>query len=345
MAIFVSGLSDARLAAEELGKHPQDHGWRELYRLIALGLRQDVPALVQTLAHMRLAQPASSHVHLVTLLGIAIKRVDPAALAMMAGDTPIEGRLGVLIATLDTYAATMVEICTLRQNSFTGARRFLIPQALLGVYFGGDRGACRFADLGSGLGLLPRQLNVAALYDRWGSDLVWPGGLPAFRTIPLEVRFAVDRAPMPDLEWVRACYGRSEYYDDLFGEILYTQRIEDIDRSAVRHVELDIADRVSLAGFLVGNQINTANLSYVLYEFDEARRGEIVETILDALQPPKVLILTEPNSGLTRQGCTVTLYENGCQHRVCTVSDGHFRGIVTPLDDFGWFTALSVGMR
>ena len=45
-------------------------------------------------------------------------------------------------------------------NSFTGARRFLLPQVLI-AHFARRRGLreVRFLDLGTGLGVLPRQLN------------------------------------------------------------------------------------------------------------------------------------------------------------------------------------------
>lgn len=104
-------------AARRLSQHPHDHGWRDLYRLIAAGLAAPdpaapepealdptapdpaataAPALARVLRHARAGRPASSDVHLVTLLGIAVRSVAGARFGELVGDAPMAARLAVL---------------------------------------------------------------------------------------------------------------------------------------------------------------------------------------------------------------------------------------------------------
>jgi len=143
---------------------------------------------------------------------------------------------------------------------------------------------------------------------------------------------------MPDLGWVRNCFGASEYYDELFDELLYALAETDAASVGVEPVELDLRDRDVLAAFLTERRVNVATMSYVLYELAPVQRAAVLDTVVWALHAPAVLLVAEPEGELGRPGCVVTLYRRGRRPlRICHVSDGHFRGTVTPLDDFAEF--------
>jgi hypothetical protein len=214
-------LEQFRIAASGLGEHPQDHGWRDLYRLFSHGLDRSAPNLTATvLAHHR-ARPTLSETHLLTLLGIALKAIAPEPFESIVAGSSVDSRLNALEETIYQNRSGIAEIISSRQNSFTSTRRFLVPQVLLSAYFARQDGQeVRFADFGTGLGILPRQLNAPEQYEAFAGDLVWPNGVPSFRRIPLSARMGVDQGPMPDLNWVHACYGESEYYAHLYSELL-----------------------------------------------------------------------------------------------------------------------------
>jgi hypothetical protein len=97
---------------------------------------------------------------LLTLLGIALKEIAPGPFESIVTGSSANARLAVLEKTLDHYKAEISKIIRTRQNSFTSARRFLVPQVILSAYFAQQDGQeARFADFGTGLGILPRQLN------------------------------------------------------------------------------------------------------------------------------------------------------------------------------------------
>jgi hypothetical protein len=330
-------VSEAELAAERLGGHPQDHGWRELYRLFAHGLKAAAPELTRTIVDFRESRPTCSYSHVIVLLGIAVKETRPEAFERLTARSPANGRLDLLEMLLQHNRSRIERILSMRQNSFTAARRFLIPQIVLGAYFDGtDSVEVNFADLGTGLGLLPRQLNSRTVFEAFGGGLSWLGRTPAFRTIPLRRRLGVDRGPLPDLRWVHACYGASEYYARLYDELVFTLNVPEVRSSAVHYEELDLLDAEALGSFLRRHRVNAVNLSYVLYELEAGIRNEVVDTVRRALDPPRLVIVTEPRDELTAQGCTVTHYDDatGSPQAVCAVSDGHFRGEVSPLADY-----------
>jgi hypothetical protein len=335
----VSTLAAVRNAADQLGQHPQDHGWRGIYQLIGHGLANSAPLLRQlVLEHQDIRD--SSATHLITLLGISLKIVAIDLLDKVRSTTKVESCLDALESALAEHGEQIGIILRSRRNSFTGARRFLVPQVLLGAYFAHDE-FVDFADLGTGLGVLPRQLNARRLYDTFKAGLRWADGTPSFRPIPLRSRFGVDHGPLPQIDWVRACYGTSSYYDGLYRELLDTVNDPDVRASDVRYAELDLVDSDALRAFIRRHHVNAVNLSYALYELAPASRAEVVDTLLDALSPPGVVIVTEPHAELTRPGCTVTFHD---QHSagpksVLRVSDGHFTGRVEPLADYEWFTA------
>lgn len=225
-----------------------------------------------------------------------------------------------------------------RQNSFTCARRFLVPQVLLSAVFAAAGHPARFADLGTGLGIVPRALDDQTLFDRFAPDLRWPEGVPLFRPVPLVARFGVERGPLPDLAWVNACHGASPYYDGLFAELTLALDATRPAAADVRHAEIDLLDSGRLHAFLRGNRVNCANLSYVLYELRPETRPRLVDGVLAALSAPGVLVVTEPRDELAGAGCTVTVYSHqDPPMRVLRISDGHFRGHVHHGDDYARF--------
>lgn len=198
----------------------------------------------------------------------------------------------------------------------------------------------RFADFGTGLGILPRQLNAAGQYEAFAANLVWPQGMPRFRPIPLAARHGVDRGPLPDLEWVHNCYGQSEYYALLYNELLTTLEAPEVKMADVTYRELDLLDFGAVVRFIRQHEINVANLTYVLYELDRAKRSAIVELLARELYPPGVLLVSEPHKELQTQGAVVEFFHNGqiTPQTLCFVTDGHYKGYVLPLDDFESFT-------
>jgi hypothetical protein len=278
---------------------------------------------------------------LLTLLGIALKVTAPGSFEEISVDSPAGGRLSTLEDMLKEHAIQIGSIVGQRQNSFTAARRFLLPQVILGAYFSAQpEYDAIFADLGTGLGILPRQLNSPQQYESFARDLIWPNGTPAFRKISLAARLGVDRGPLPDLPWVRACYGQSQYYTRLYEELLDVLKAPEVAASDAQFEELDILDLDALAEFISRNRVNAANLSYVLYELDSRKRAAVIDMIVQQLQPPGALIVSEPHNELHGQGTVVELYHNGDSkpQTICFVSDGHFRGYVIPLDDYDQFT-------
>lgn len=326
-----SAVAAFQAAARRLGDHPQDHGWRELYRLFAAGLAGgQAPRLAAVVSAARSARPDSGDEHLVTLVGIALRLVADAAFPGLTGSHPVETRLATLERLLATHGDRIVWLVTQRQNSFTSPRRFLVSQLLLARYFNVHQRPARVADLGTGLGVLPRQLNSARVFTRFASDLQWPDGVPPFRPIPLQRRYGVDRGPLPDLDWVRACYGPSAYYDERFQELLEVLALPEVAGAEVELVELDFTDPAALREFLTEHRINAVNLCYTLYEIPPPERGRVLSVLRDTLPTPGLIIVTEPNQDLARSGCVVSVHDTTQPaipwQPVCTVSDGHFRG-------------------
>lgn len=228
-----------------------------------------------------------------------------------------------------------------RQNSFTCARRFLVPRVLLGAYFSKlGTGNIVFADLGTGLGILPRQLNSRSQYDKFSDELIWPGGVPLYEALPIRAALGVDRSPLPSLDWVHNCYGLSGYYDTLYRELQASLSDPEVQKAPVEYHELDLLDETALAAFIREHEINTANLTYVLYEMEPERRRQVIRIVMRELFPPALLMVTEPREELHREGCVVEVFcdNNLAPLSICFVSDGHFKGHVLPLEDYAHFT-------
>ena len=333
-------IEEFRLAARGLGDHPQDHGWRELYRLFSYGLDLSARNLTATVLSHRDAKPTSSETHLLTLLGIAVKALAPDQFESMLAGNSIESRLDTLEETLARHGDEIKEIIKSRQNSFTSARRFLVPQVLLSAYFAReDVGQVRFADFGTGIGVLPRQLNAPEQYEKFSPDLIWPSGTPSFRHIPLSARLGVDKGPMPDLNWVHNCYGESEYYGRLYSELLQTLSTPEVNTAEVDFQEIDILDFNAVATFIHQQKINVANLTYVLYELDREKRSAVVDMLISELSPPGILLVSEPHKDLHSQGAVVEFFHAGSvvPQTLCFVTDGHYKGYVLPLEDYEIF--------
>jgi hypothetical protein len=274
------------------------------------------------------------------LLGIALNAETPELFGRLSSQRSLAGRLSILETTLAQHYFAIQRLLLTRQNSFTCVRRFAVPQVILDAYFSQYADLhINFADLGTGIGVLPRQLNSRQVYENLGHDLIWPGGVPEFRQLPISAIYGVDRGPMPDLQWVHACYGQSRYYSDLYEELLLTLTEPEIRNATVSFQELDLLDVKALDYFIRANSINAANLTYVLYELDQAARRNIIDTVIGALSYPGILMVTEPSEELHRQGCVVEIYHNGSLEPTtfCFVSDGHFKGYVLPLDDYESF--------
>jgi hypothetical protein len=335
----MSPLREFQSVASGLAHHPQDHGWRDLHRLFDYGLRQPGTNLEQVLATAYQARPVSA-AHLLTLLGIALKVEAGDQFPVLAASRPPAERFPELEKILQDHRTEIGRLLISRQNSFTCARRFLMPQVILGAYFGQHPDTpVRFADLGTGLGILPRQLHSRTQFETFGPDLNWPGGQPAFQPLRFAATYGVDKAPLPDMGWVLSCYGTSSYYAQLHDELDVALRDPAVAGAPVRYAELDLLDAAGLARFIQENQINAANLSYVLYELQPQLRRLIIDQLTGALTLPALLIVTEPVQELGRSGCQVNLYTAPGQppFAFCRVSDGHFAGQVYPLEDYDSF--------
>lgn len=341
LASGIMKIEELRAAAERLGTHPQDHGWREFFRLVGHGLGDPAGDLADVLMRCARRRPAHSASHLINLFGISLKSASPGALPLLYSQATPADQAVLLNRLVRERADEIVRTVEARCNSFTGTRRFLVPQVVLGAYFSKNApdDLC-FADFGTGLGIMPRQLNSSRIFAAFNADLRWPGGSPDFQVVPISRTFGVDRSPLPDLQWVRECYGTSAYYDKLFNELTSTLEILEADGNPVDFVEVDLLDTDSLMRFLRDHSIHAGNLSYVLYEMAEDRRRQIVDTIREGLRPPGLLIVTEPHAELSRQGCDVLVYcaDRPAPYRLCSVSDGHFTGEVTALEDYEEFT-------
>lgn len=331
----MSPLQALQAAADGLANHPHDHGWRHLYLLFLYGLTNSAPRLTRTLVDSYAARSVSA-THLLTLLGIALKAEAGGRLPYLASEAPLGDRLASLEEILTRRSSEISQVLLSRQNSFTCARRFLVPRVILSAFFSRCESGMRFADLGTGLGVLPRQLNSGSQYEAYAADLMWPDGIPAFERMKIEAIFGVDRPPMPNAEWVHACYGPSDYYVGLYNELKQSLNDPQVRQAHVLYQELDLLDESALTSFIRQNRINAVNLSYVLYELETDKRQQVIAVLNKELETPGIVVITEPREELHREGCVVEVFINGVEEPavICFVSDGHFMGYVIPLDDY-----------
>ncbi|MCX4528804.1 MULTISPECIES: DUF2332 family protein [unclassified Streptomyces] len=334
-------------------QHEQgNHGWSVVHESMALLAGSgSAPAVDRLLESVRGARPRMSTSHLITLIGIALRTVaarDPRAEALFSPELPPADRAKLLSETLDSHRDRITAVLTGRSNSFTGARRFLIPQLLLGswaAHHGVD--GVRLLDVGTGIGLLLRQLNNRAVYDRFAPDLRWNPGPPPYRTIPLLERHGIDAPPLPTLDWVRACHGPSAYYDERFSEVLWSlEQTASVDGS-LRISALDMLDLEALTGYLRAHRINVVTCNFVLYQYDEATRAQVIAAITRALAPPGLLLGMEPRDGLRRMGARVEAHPTGGAGplHVADLSDAHVLGRATAGPGFTELTGLDGRVR
>lgn len=321
--------------------HPQGHhGWATFFAALHIATRSPRSATSRLLLRCWEARPALSAAHLATLLGVAVKGLgphDPRAVAVLDPATEAEQRAAHLDRLLVDRFDEVEPVLLGRHHSFTGARRFLLPQVLVGAFSAYRLDRVRFLDLGTGLGLLPRQLNQRPLFERFIVDLDWPGRPFDYRPIPFDCRHGVDRAPLPTLEWVRACHGPSDYYDRRFGELLECVSHVDASGVDVQLAELDLLDLPALASCLARGRYNAIVCSFVLYQHEPWMRRSIIATVLDGLTDPGIFISMEPQPELARSGCRIDVYlapERDPLH-FADVSDGHFMGRLDPGTDYG----------
>jgi hypothetical protein len=325
-------------AALSMSRHPQDHGWRQLYADIAEILATDPEPLLDLARNVpRIDDLAPAYV--VGLLAISLQQAwdrsgsgsDPVARRLPQGEiAPLAAHLG------PTIGFTLAQ----HRNSFTGVRRFLVPQVLLARHFARQQPAdINFLDIGTGLGLLPRQLDSPACFDRFTADLTWPRTAPDFTRIGLSSRFGMELSPLPDLDWVRRCYGPSPYYDHMFEEILETLKIPEVQDASFTPVDRDACDVSALAEFISANSIRAVTAVYSLYQYSAEIRREIDRAISGSLPEGGIFINIEPHPTLGQPGCIVHIWLPGKRDRltVCSVSDGHFRGRVIAGEDYDKF--------
>ncbi len=216
-----------------------------------------------------------------------------------------------------------------------------MPQLVLGAYAAHQRiGSVRLLDIGTSIGLLPRQLNNRAVFERFAPDLEWHPGAPSYRTIPLAARFGVDAPPLPTLEWVRGCHGPSAYYDERLSEVEWSLAQTEAAAADLRILPLDILHLPALGQFLRYHRINVATCNFVLYQYDEPTREQVIATITGNLERPGLLLSMEPGHELRRMGARVRAYRAGGTEalEVADVSDAHFVGRVTTGPGFAELT-------
>ena len=326
--------------------HPQDHGWRAFFDAVYLLLQNGCAPLRRILNECATERPSLTPAHSAMLLGAALKSiVDPVRKGpeIFDASVPRHRRAGLLEEMMQQHEPVLTGILLLRQHSFTGVRRFLVPQVLFARYFSRHgNGPVNFLDIGTGLGVLPRQLNHRDVFERFSPDLIWPFGIPSFAAIPLERRFGIDKAPLPDLEWVRHCCGPSPYYDHLFSELMWVLDVTRQPSNQVVTLELDILDLEQLGSFMRAHRIGAVNCSCVLYQYDKRVRDSVLSTICDNLISPGLLVSMEPQPDLAAPGCHIQLISSyqPRSFQFATVTDTHFIGQLRPAEDYQRFINL-----
>jgi hypothetical protein len=322
-------------ALRAMAQHEQgNHGWAAFHESLA-ALASSSREADPVLAEVWHARPRISDPHLITLLGIALRTLasgNAERSEVFRSASPLAERVGALVVMFRENGAELTDLLTGHSNSFTGARRFLLPQVLIGAFAKAHRiPEVRLLDIGTSIGLLPRQLNNEEVFRRFAPDLRWKPVKPEYRRIPLGARLGVDAPPLPDLDWVRGCHGPSDYYEQRFEEVVWSlDRTSDVDGDVVIEA-LDVLDQRCLADFVRSHRVNVAVCSFVLYQYAEPVRQQIISTVVANLDRPGLLLSMEPSHELRRMGCVVRGYRSGSAEAVhlADVSDAHFIGEVT----------------
>lgn len=326
----------------DMGRHQQgNHGWSLFHECLSeVAESGQTDGLDELLAALWSRRPDISDTHAITLIGIAVRQLalrERAFADVFRAELAPPRRTPVLARALSERTHDIGRLMESHSNSYTGARRFLVPQLVIGAFAEHRRvHRVRLLDLGTSIGLLPRQLNNRRVFDRFAGDLDWRPAAPPFRRIPLAYVGGVDRPPLPTLDWVRACHGPSDYYEQRFEEVRWSlEQAEPADTEAVLE-PLDLLDQAALAGLLETRRINVVTCNFVLYQYTEDVTRRIVETVVGALGTPSLLLSMEPSHALTRMGCVVHAYLDGSPKPVLVAdaSDGHLVGTVTVHDGF-----------
>lgn len=326
-------------AAMSMSEHPQDHGWREIYYHIAQALRNDAESLM-VLVNKTPSIQALAPAYIIGLMAISLQQLwrshgrgrDPAYRQLPSSEIT---KLAI------SHRLELSSILANHRNSFTGARRFLVPQVLLAKHFAeSNHEPIGILDIGTGIGILPRQLDSRECFQRFASNLTWPRESPTFSKIGIEIRFGMELDPIPDLAWVRDCYGPSEYYDRLFEEMREALAMPEVQAASLTVVNQDARDLPRLAQFIADQNISAVTAVYSLYQYLPSVRQAIAHTIHQSLPPDGIFIDIEPHPTLDRPGCVVDAWINGVSDKltVCVVSDGHFRGLVLAAENYDRFT-------
>ncbi|MFH8448452.1 hypothetical protein ACH4CD_04365 [Streptomyces fungicidicus] len=324
-------------AVADMCRHQQgSHGWSAFHECLgAVAAAPEAGGLDRLLASLWRSRPAISDAHAITLLGIAVRHHvlrHGAPGEVFDPRLPLALRASALMDLLERRGEAVARHMESYSNSYTGARRFLLPQLVIGAF--AEHFAVpgvRLLDLGTSIGLLPRQLNNEAVFRRFAPDLRWRPAAPPYRSIPLEFVCGVDRPPLPTLDWVRTCHGPSDYYERRFEEVLWSLEQSRKPGHDVVLRPLDLMDSPRLAAFLTDHRVNVVTCNFVLYQYGEDVRRELVRTVTGALDAPGLLLLMDPSHALARQGCTVHAYRDGSAEplHIADVSDAHFMGDVT----------------
>ncbi len=234
-----AGLRHCLLAAaRSMSEHPQDHGWRDIYSGLANAINEEpesLMVLVNSIPGVQDLAPA----YIIGLIAISLQQLWH---SNGRGEDPAYRRLpgDEIIGLATEYRSELSSILAKYRNSFTGVRRFLVPQVLLAKHFaryGGE--LVNILDIGTGIGILPRQLDSQACFERFAGDLIWPAESPVFAKIGIGDRFGIELDPIPDLAWVHGCYGPSEYYDRLFQEMRDTLAIPEVRAASFSFISQD----------------------------------------------------------------------------------------------------------
>ncbi|MEW8048833.1 MAG: hypothetical protein AB2809_00530 [Candidatus Thiodiazotropha sp.] len=221
-------------------------------------------------------------------------------------------------------------------NSFTSARRFILPQILFSRFFSQKSVSVNFADLGTGGGALPKELNNKVLYDKYNKDLIWPGKA-TYPFMPLNLEKAYGIEKNFNAAWVRSCFANSNYYDQLYSDF------QDANNSShdheVNYVELDALESTALSDFLTQNRINAITCNFMLYQYKNTYKKKIIDAVLSNLSAPYIFLIVDPFEDYAVPGCSVGMYvsEHMEYLNFARISDSHYKGDITPDSDYYLF--------
>ncbi|MDY7085963.1 MAG: hypothetical protein SYR96_12740 [Actinomycetota bacterium] len=345
----MSGLEAHRAAfvsvLDGMLSHPQGHhGWNSFYEALRLTVSSPSCPIPEPLLRCWTERPELNLAHVATLLGMAVRQVaalEESAAAVFRTDHSPRMRAAALRHVLETRSRHIGRTLLDRHNSFTGARRFLLPQLVIGNYAPATGSPVRFLDVGTGLGVLPRQLNQRAAFERFGADLTWECESLTYREIPIECRHAIDKPPLPDLNWVRNCFGPSHYYQDRLEELLWSLRLP-VEGPPIRTTALDILDAGTFEQFLEAGRYNAVTCNFVLYQYEPEVRRAVIASIVRNLPRGGIFLNIDLDPSMARPGCRIIAHLGGRDDtlHLLDVSDAHLIGSVRAGADYEEFLKI-----